>query len=69
MTSSLKSPAVATTPSAPASPPSPTARGWRLIGKAPRKFGHSRCTEDHLARFPTCDFAALAKARIETLKK
>ena len=25
--------------------------------------------EDHLARFPTCNFAALAKARIEALKK
>jgi tetratricopeptide (TPR) repeat protein len=25
--------------------------------------------EDHLARFPTCDFAGLARARIEALKK
>jgi hypothetical protein len=25
--------------------------------------------EDHLARFPTCKFAALARARIEALKK
>jgi hypothetical protein len=25
--------------------------------------------QDHLARFPNCDFAALAAARIEALKK
>jgi hypothetical protein len=25
--------------------------------------------EDHLARFPNCDFAALAAARVDALKK
>ena len=47
-----KSPAVATTLSAPASPPVADCARVELIGKAPRKFGHSRCTRITLHAFP-----------------
>jgi tetratricopeptide (TPR) repeat protein len=37
--------------------------------KSAESIGTLAAFEDHLARFPNCDFATLAKARIEALKK
>jgi len=37
--------------------------------KSAEQIGTLEVYEDHLARFPNCDFATLARARIEALKK
>jgi urea transport system substrate-binding protein len=59
-----------TVPVVPATPPTPdpcatASDHW----KAADAIGSVAAFEDHLARFPNCTFAGLAKARIESLKE
>jgi tetratricopeptide (TPR) repeat protein len=60
---------VATAPSAPASPPRVDCVRAETHWKSAEEIRTLAVYEDHLARFPICDFAALAKARIEALRK
>jgi tetratricopeptide (TPR) repeat protein len=60
---------VAPAPSAPASPPAADCARAETHWKSAEEIKMLAVYEDHLARFPTCDFAGLAKARIEELKK
>jgi tetratricopeptide (TPR) repeat protein len=60
---------VAPAPSAPASPPAADCARAETHWKSAEEIKTVAVYEDHLARFPTCDFAGLAKARIEELKK
>jgi tetratricopeptide (TPR) repeat protein len=62
-----ESPAVAIAPSA--SPPAADCARAETHWKSADEIRTLAVYEDHLARFPTCDFAALARARIEALKK
>ena len=64
-----ESPPVATGPSAPASPPAADCARAETHWKSAEEIRTLAVYEDHLARFPTCDFAALARARIEAQKK
>jgi hypothetical protein len=50
---------------APADPCGPAEAHWN----AANSIGTSAAYEDHLARFPTCAFVSLAKARIDELKQ
>jgi tetratricopeptide (TPR) repeat protein len=61
-----ESPAVAI---APTSPPAADCARAETHWKSADEIRTLAVYEDHLARFPTCDFAALARARIEALKK
>ena len=67
---------VATTPAqATASPAQPALAGAADCARAETHWKSAEeiktiaVYEDHLARYPACDFALLAKARIEALKK
>lgn len=60
---------VAPAPSAPASPPAADCARAETHWKSAEEIKMVAVYEDHLARFPTCDFAGLAKARIEELQK
>jgi Caspase domain len=53
-----------TTPTAPAAPCAAAETHW----KSTEAIGSVAAFEDHLAQFPSCAFAGLAKARIESLK-
>jgi tetratricopeptide (TPR) repeat protein len=55
--------------SAPASAPAANCARAETLWKSAEEIKTLAVYEDHLARFPNCDFAALAKARIEALKK
>jgi len=55
---------VAPTPPAPSDPCATAADHW----KSAEAIGSIATFEDHLARFPNCSFAGLAKTRIESLK-
>jgi uncharacterized caspase-like protein len=57
-------PAPASAPSAPADPCAAAGDHW----KSAESIGTMPAFQDHLARFPRCAFAALAKARIDALK-
>jgi hypothetical protein len=57
---------VTTTPSRPSAPDPCAAAGEHW--KSAEAIGTLAAFEDHLARFPSCAFAGLAKARIEGLK-
>jgi hypothetical protein len=55
--------------SAPASPPAADCAQAETHWQSAEEIGTLAVYQDHLARFPTCDFATLATARIETLRK
>jgi tetratricopeptide (TPR) repeat protein len=55
-------------PPAPASAPTANCARAETHWKSAEEIKTLAVYEDHLARFPNCDFAALAKARIEALK-
>jgi formylglycine-generating enzyme required for sulfatase activity len=64
----LKGPASATATLPPRPPADPCAAAgdhW----KSAESIGTVAAFEDHLARFPTCSFAGLAKARIDALRR
>jgi hypothetical protein len=49
---------------APADPCAAAESHWKSV----EAIGSARAYEDHLAKFPNCPFAELAKVRIESLK-
>jgi tetratricopeptide (TPR) repeat protein len=67
----VKPDAVAAEPAAPRPAPPPAADCARAEThwKSAEEIRTLAVYRDHLARFPNCDFAALAKARIEALQK
>jgi uncharacterized caspase-like protein len=65
----LNSPvSVAITPQG-ASPPSDPCAAAEVHWKSADAIGSSEAYEDHVARFPACAFAKLAKARVDQLKQ
>ena len=58
-----------TAPSPTASVPATDCAHAETHWKSAEQIGTLEVYEDHLARFPNCDFATLARARIEALKK
>jgi tetratricopeptide (TPR) repeat protein len=62
-------PAAVTTPSTATAAPSAGCAGAETHWKSAEEIKTLAVYEDHLARFPNCSFATLARARIEALKK